>query len=74
MGLIVLGYMLGSSFTKETGIQVLHQFPFMAIATIFTLAASIGIGLLTAHYAKLDRTSVIVGSVPGGLPQMVAIG
>jgi uncharacterized protein len=73
MALLLLGYTLGSSFTKDTAIQVMYQFPFMAVATILTLLISMGLGLLTARYAKLDKESVIVGSVPGGLSQMLVI-
>ena len=73
ISLLVLGYMLGSSFTRETAIQIVQQLPFMALASILTLVLSLGIGVITARRLNLDQASVILGSVPGGLSQMIVI-
>jgi uncharacterized protein len=71
--LLLLGYMLGSAFTKEAALQVVRHFPFMLVGTILTLVIAIGLGLVTARSAKLDLESVVLGSVPGGLAQMLVI-
>ncbi|WP_053362867.1 AbrB family transcriptional regulator [Bacillus sp. FJAT-27251] len=71
--LLILGYMLGAAFTKEAAVQVVRHFPFMLAGTILTLAISIGLGLVTARSAKLDLESAVLGSVPGGLAQMLVI-
>ncbi|WP_167578110.1 AbrB family transcriptional regulator [Ammoniphilus sp. YIM 78166] len=71
--LLVLGYMLGAAFTKETAIEILHQLPFMAIVSLFSLGLSLVIGVMTARRLDLDLASVILGSVPGGLAQMIVI-
>jgi membrane AbrB-like protein len=45
----------------------------MLAGTILTLVISIGVGLVTARSAKLDLESVVLGSIPGGLAQMLVI-
>lgn len=73
IALLILGYMLGSSFTKETAVQIMQQLPFMAVSTTITVLVSLGLGVVTARCLNLDMASVVIGSVPGGLSQMVAI-
>lgn len=73
ISLLVLGYMLGAAFTKETAIEIFHQLPFMALASLFSLGLSLVIGVITARRLDLDLASVILGSVPGGLAQMMVI-
>lgn len=73
MALLLLGYLLGSSFTKETSIQIVKQLPLMVITTTIIVLISLGLAVFTARRTKLDMASMVMGSVPGGLFQMLAI-
>ncbi|MBM4761753.1 AbrB family transcriptional regulator [Bacillus sp. B15-48] len=72
--LLLFGYTLGASFTRETALEVLHHFPFMIVTTLLMILLSIGMGLMIIRNTNLDKNSVLVGSVPGGLSQMLIIG
>lgn len=69
-GLIVLGYMLGVSFTLETLRQITSQLPAMALATSSTIIFSLLVGYLVCRRTGISLASGIIGSVPGGLTQM----
>ncbi|CUH96324.1 putative membrane protein [Propionispora sp. 2/2-37] len=73
-GLIVLGFIMGSPFTLETGRQIVLQLPTMLAATLATVFISMGIGYFTARQTGISLSSSLVGSVPGGLSQMVVLG
>ncbi|MBP1931221.1 AbrB family transcriptional regulator [Ammoniphilus resinae] len=74
LGMMVLGYMLGSSFTWGTLTQITYQLPSMLIVTILTIGFSFFMGYLVVKGARVDFVSGIIGSVPGGLSQMVILG
>lgn len=73
IGLVVLGLTIGISFTVETGWQILKQLPSIVLATVFTLSFSLLVGYFTSRKTGLTLATSIMGSIPGGLPQMVAL-
>lgn len=72
-GLALLGYGMGLSFTIESARQISAQLPTMLAATLLTVAASLGIALLTARFTGIGKASGVIGSIPGGLSQMVVL-
>ena len=72
-GLIILGYMLGSSFTIEAGLQIIKQLPAMTFATSSIILFSLLVGYITCHRTGISLATGIIGSVPGGLTQMVVL-
>lgn len=72
-GLIILGYMLGRSFTIETGLQIIKQLPAMMFATSSTILFSLLVGYITYRRTGISFATGIIGSVPGGLTQMVIL-
>ncbi|WP_248925262.1 AbrB family transcriptional regulator [Paenibacillus hamazuiensis] len=72
-GLAVLGYMMGITFTKETGHQIVVQLPTMLTVTVLTVAFSLATAWLTARKAEITMASSVIGSIPGGLSQMVVL-
>ena len=52
--LLLLGYSLGSSFTREAGVQVLDHFPLMIAGTILTIAVSLALGIWVSKTSRLD--------------------
>lgn len=72
-GLIILGYMLGISFTSETLAQIARQLPAMAFATLSTILFSLFVGYIVCRRTGISLATGIIGSVPGGLTQMVVL-
>lgn len=72
-GLIILGYIMGRSFTKEIALQIVRQLPIITVVTILTIIFCIILALLIYKPMKISPASAILGSVPGGMTQMVIL-
>ena len=72
-GLVVLGYMMGSSFTYAACRQIGSQLPAMLFSTISMVIFSLGLAWLTSRHTGISLPSSILGSTPGGLTQMVIL-
>jgi uncharacterized protein len=72
-GLFFLSYVLGTSFTMETVYQVTHHLPLMMLITILTVVYSMFIAILVGYWGQLNVKDTILGSIPGGLSNMVAL-
>lgn len=72
-GLILLGYMMGLPFTLETGQQIVKQLPSMLAATAATMGFTILLGYLLSKLAGISLSTALIGSIPGGLTQMVVL-
>ncbi|MGD8189624.1 AbrB family transcriptional regulator [Brevibacillus ginsengisoli] len=70
---VLFGYMLGTSFTRETAWDIGRQLPYMAVTTISLVLFSLAMGYLVAKKSGISVASGIFGSVPGGLSQMLVI-
>ncbi|WP_426453269.1 AbrB family transcriptional regulator [Paenibacillus sp. S-38] len=72
-GLLLLGYAMGLAFTADSARQIAAQLPAMAAATLLTVGFSMLAGYWLARRAGISPQSGIIGSVPGGLSQMVLV-
>ena len=72
-GLVILGYMLGSSFTIATGLEIFKQLPAMFLATSSIILFSLFVGTIISRRTGLNPATSVLGSVPGGLTQMVVL-
>ncbi|MBL0388291.1 AbrB family transcriptional regulator [Tumebacillus sp. ITR2] len=72
-GLVVLGYILATSVTRETVTLIGHHLPSMLVATVLTVLFGITMGVWSAKLTGGDVPSGVFGSVPGGLTQMVVL-
>lgn len=72
-GLVVLGYVMGSSFTYDACRQIGSQLPSMLFSTVAMIIFSLGLAWLTCRYTGISMPSSILGSTPGGLTQMVIL-
>ncbi|UPK46524.1 AbrB family transcriptional regulator [Paenibacillus pabuli] len=72
-GILIVGYSIGLTLTGEALQGILHQLPMMLLMTLLL----IGLCTLTAYVASkltdFDFPSLLVGSIPGGLSQMVSL-
>jgi uncharacterized protein len=72
-GLIVIGYSMGRTLTLETIQQILANLPGMAAATLLTVLFCIATGYITHRRTGISLASGILGSMPGGLAQMITL-
>jgi len=72
-GMIIVGYSMGLSFSVKTLHQILIQLPFIVLLTILLIAASSIIALLVSKLSGIDYPTILTGSIPGGLSQMVLL-
>jgi uncharacterized protein len=72
-GLLLLSYVLGTSFTMDTVLQVVDHLPLMLTITIMTVLFSILMAVVISFVGKLNVKDAILGSIPGGLSNMVAL-
>ncbi|WP_246070530.1 AbrB family transcriptional regulator [Paenibacillus kobensis] len=71
--LIVLGYSIGLSFTVETLHQMGHQLPTMVMATMLLLLFCVLMAWIITKVSGLPFPTVLMGSIPGGLTQIVVL-
>ena len=72
-GLIVIGYSMGRTVTFETTQQILANLPGMAAATLLTVLFCLGTGYITHRRTGISLASGVLGSMPGGLAQMIIL-
>ncbi|MFP7296636.1 AbrB family transcriptional regulator [Neobacillus niacini] len=71
IGLIILGYSIGLSFTKEAAIQILGKLPLMLLLTVILVIFCAGIAFFVSKLSGVDYPTILTGSIPGGLSQMI---
>lgn len=69
--LVILGYVIGKSFTTEAAQQMVAQLPIMLLVTVVILLMSLLLGYLTHRQTGISLSTGLMGSVPGGFSQMV---
>ncbi|TWT26287.1 AbrB family transcriptional regulator [Planomicrobium sp. CPCC 101110] len=72
-GLVLLGVQIGSSFTRDAVALMWFDLPYMAFMTLAIVGLSLGLGLLFRRMANESLATSLLGSIPGGLSQMVVI-
>jgi membrane AbrB-like protein len=72
-GLLLLGYSMGLSFTMQSAKQISSQLPSMLIATLLTIVFSLGVACFIARQTGISPASSAIGSIPGGLSQMIVL-
>ncbi|HSJ38299.1 MAG TPA: AbrB family transcriptional regulator [Planococcus sp. (in: firmicutes)] len=73
VGLILLGILIGSSFTRESVLLMWVDLPYMLFMTISVIVAAMIFGLLFKRMSDESLQTSLLGSMPGGLSQMVII-
>lgn len=73
IGLIFLGIQIGSSFTKHSIELMWFDFPLMILMTFSIVGFSLLLSLVFKRMAGESIATSILGSLPGGLSQMVLL-
>lgn len=72
-GMIIIGYTIGLSLTIAALKEMVHQFPYMLLMTALLLLYCAGIAFLVSKLSKTDYKTALMGSIPGGLTQMIIL-
>ncbi|AWB46743.1 AbrB family transcriptional regulator [Paenibacillus sp. CAA11] len=72
-GMIIVGYTIGLSLTASALRQMAGQLPSMLLMTLLLLTMCSGIAFVVSKLSGVDYMTVLMGSIPGGLTQMVAL-
>jgi membrane AbrB-like protein len=70
-GLIIVGYSTGLAFTKEALLQIIEKLPLMLLMTVLLVCFCAGIACGVSKLTGVDYPTVLTGSIPGGLSQMI---
>lgn len=73
IGLLVIGYLIGKQFTKQTLVEMGSHLPSMLLMTVIMIAFSLILAFITSKLTHSNLKSTVAGSIPGGLSQMIAI-
>lgn len=73
LALIILGYSMGRTVTLETTRQIWSNLPIMFTVTLLTMIFCLIMGYITHRQTGISPASGMLGSMPGGLMQMVAL-
>ncbi|PKM86539.1 MAG: AbrB family transcriptional regulator [Firmicutes bacterium HGW-Firmicutes-12] len=71
--LVILGYVMGSSFSIDTRREIIRLFPGMFVSTAIIIGISLLTGLIIYRYIGVSYSTGILGSIPGGLTQTVML-
>ncbi|WP_201716523.1 AbrB family transcriptional regulator [Rossellomorea arthrocnemi] len=74
LGLIIVGYAIGQSFSQKTMVEIFTQLPSMFTMTVAIIVFSMFLAYITSKMTGIGLPSTITGSIPGGLSQMVILG
>ncbi|WP_139997564.1 AbrB family transcriptional regulator [Paenibacillus paridis] len=72
-GMIIVGYTFGLSFTLSTLVQIKRQLPTMILMTLLLLLFCAIIAYLIAKATGIPYATVLTGSIPGGLSQIISL-
>ncbi|MCM3569531.1 AbrB family transcriptional regulator [Neobacillus mesonae] len=70
-GLIIVGYSIGLSFTKDALTIVIGELPSMLLMTVLLVCFCAAIAFFVSKLTGVDYPTVLTGSIPGGLSQMI---
>lgn len=72
-GMVILGYIMGRTFTPETAKEIIALLPILFLVTIGNIVLCLLGGLVTWRFCGLSLSTSVFGSLPAGLHQMASI-
>lgn len=73
VSMIIIGYAIGLSFTGTALKQIYEQLPSIVLMTVLLLLLCALIALFISKMSGIDYPTILTGSIPGGLSQMVTL-
>ena len=72
-GMILVGYTIGLTMTSDALHEMTGQLPSMFLMTLLLMLLSLGIALIISKVSRLDFQSALLGSIPGGMTQIILL-
>lgn len=72
-GIVIVGYSVGLSFTQDAVLLILKKLPFILLITVSLILFCALTALLISRLMGIDYPTVLIGSIPGGLSQMILL-
>ncbi|WNS45038.1 AbrB family transcriptional regulator [Paenibacillus sp. MMS20-IR301] len=72
-GMIIVGYTIGLSLTAPALTEISRQLPAMLLMTALLLLFCAGIAVLVSKVSGTNYKTILLGSIPGGLTQMLVL-
>lgn len=72
-GMIIVGYTIGLAMTAAALKEMSYQLPWMLFMTLLLLLWCAGIAYPVSRLAEIDYKSSLLGSIPGGLTQVLVL-
>ena len=69
--LILIGYSIGLSFTRSSVENIVENLPTMLLMTVILVASAALMSKVISKLSGVDYPTVLTGSIPGGLSQMI---
>lgn len=69
--LVLIGYSIGLSFTRSSVENIIVNLPTMLMMTVILVSSAALISKVISKLTKVDYPTVLTGSIPGGLSQMI---
>ena len=69
--LVLIGYSIGLSFTRSSVENIAENLPTMLIMTVILVASAALLSKVISKLSGVDYPTVLTGSIPGGLSQMI---
>lgn len=73
LGIMVVAFILGQSVTMDIARSMLKDLPWMVAAAALWVVLCFYVGRLFARITRIDFATGVLGTVPGGLTQMVLV-
>lgn len=73
IGLLLIGYAMGASFTGNILTLIAAQLPWMLLMTVMTLLFCFFLAYVNSKIAKVDYLTILTGSMPGAFSQMIVL-
>ena len=73
IGMLFLGYVMGSPFNMETCIYILEHLEIILLMTFVTIIVSLLGGVIVNRFTGVSLATSLIGSIPGGLSQMAIV-
>ncbi len=71
--LIILGYTVGASFTRDTGALLARHLPYMLLSTLLLVGVTFLFAFFMRKWLGEGKSTSLISSMPGGLSQMVIL-
>lgn len=72
-GMIIVGYTIGLSMTSAALQEISRQLPIILLMTLLLLLMCTGIAFVVSRLSGSDYKTVLMGSIPGGMTQMIVL-